>query len=162
MDTRSVETLEWLDSVTLPDGEAYAERELLRLIVDGRPTSGPNLLATAYQRDLAQRETVFDGTRTGARQFAHKVLFASDFGGLPLEVPADAMAPFDAELTLNADDSDTVGELLITALILGYSSAATQAARAAFDLAWAGLDREDVAANYHCILVGALLYALES
>jgi hypothetical protein len=163
MDIRATETLAWLDAnaaaVALHPGAAYAEVEILRQLVNPEPVSCCSVLGTSYRRDL-QRGVPVINNRAEARSLAHKIMFAGDFGRRALTVPAGYGALLEALMQQHLADADTLGELLISAHILGHNSSAVTTARATFDAAWTALDRNDFLGNYHCILVGALLYAM--
>jgi len=153
--SRSTETLAWLDAhdveIRAHDGAAYPERELLRLILSGASGTG-GVMSAAYRAQLAFK--VPDLTeRANARGYAHEVMFGADFGLDPIIVPEQVGALLEAAAIVHADDTDTVGELLIAGRLIGYPMDTT-----AFTMAWEAIPR--TFENYHAILVGGILFAL--
>ena len=157
----AADTLAWLDAhaadVAEHPGAAYAETEILRMLVTSTGPQGVGILAEAYARDLARRLPSCE-SRAEARAFAHYVMFAAGFGRGSIVVPG-AGAALDAAVVSHQVDTDTLGELLIASQLLGHESTAITAARATFDAAWQALPRGDFS-EYHPILVGGILYAL--
>lgn len=156
------DTLAWLDGhaadVAAHPGAAYAETEILRMLVTNTGPQGTGILAEAYARDVARRLPAC-GSRAEARSFAHYVMFGSDFGRSALAIAVGAGDALDSAVIEHAQDTDTLGELLIAAQLIGHQSAAITAARAVFDAAWQAMPRTDFD-GYHPILVGGILYAL--
>lgn len=162
MDQRAIDTLDWLDDhaadVAAHPGAAYAETEILRMLVTETGPLGGGVLAEAYLRDIAARGLPPCANRVEARGMAHAFMFASNFGRDSVTPPVGMGIALDALLAEHEDDTDTLGELLITALIVGHQSSAVTAVRAVFDAAWSNVPR--TFDNYHVILVGGILYAL--
>lgn len=163
VDPRALDTLAWFDAreadVLAHPGMAFAEREILRMLVDGTAPGSDDIVARAYRMD-AERRLFQTGNRAEARAFAHIALFASSFGQIRLTPPAGTGEAIDQALIASADDTDTLGELLMAAHIYEHASPAVTAAREIFDEAWAQHPRDDFAQHYHVILVGGLLYAM--
>ena len=155
------ETLDWLDSkdvdVCQHLGAAYPERELLRALVRGDTATG-GIFSSAY-RALLQIEIPELQGRASARAYAHEVMFASDFGCHAISAPQEVQALLDSAIPFHLEDTDTLGELLITAHLLSYVSPVIKAAQLVFDSDWQALPR-DTFEHYHPILVGGILYAL--
>jgi hypothetical protein len=153
--SRSIATLAWLDThddeIRAHPGAAFPERELLRLILDGASGTG-GVMSAAYRAQLAIKvPSLLE--REDARGYAHEVMFGSDFGLDPITVPAQ-VGPLIAESSaIHAADTDTLGELLIAALLIGEPLDDT-----AFTLAWDAIPR--IFENYHVILVGGIYFAL--
>ena len=153
--SRSTDTLAWLDScdaeILAHPGAAMPERELLRLILGGASGTG-GVLSAAY-RALLQIKVPSLIERDDARGYAHEVMFGSDFGLDPITVPAQVGSLIQASAVIHAVDTDTLGELLIAALLIGEPMDDT-----AFTLAWDAIPR--TFENYHVILVGGIYFAL--
>lgn len=163
MNLRALETLAWLDLhaalVAAHPGAAFAETEILRMMVTQTGPIEGDVLAVAYQRDLARGVPAISN-RAEARALAHAVMFASNFGREPLIVSEGFTVLLETLIVEYVDDIDTLGELLIVAAILALGSDTVTVARDVFDAAWGSLDRGEFAQNYHAILVGGLLYAM--
>mgnify|MGYP000603131179 CR=1 FL=1 len=163
MDQRAVDTLAWFDSLSAEveshPGAAYAEVEILRMLVTETGPYGVGLLATAYRRDL-ERRLVPVTNRAEARALAHYLMFATNFNRVGIVLGSNYSERMDGLLAEYEEDTDTLGELLICCRILQHETNAVTAAQAAFDSAWSTVGREDFQQNYHCILVGGILYSL--
>ena len=153
--SRSTETLAWLDAhddeIRAHPGAAFPERELLRLILGGASGTG-GIMSAAYRALIAFKiPTLVE--RSDARGYAHEVMFASDFGLDPIATPTEVATLLDDAAVLHAEDTDTLGEILIAAYLIGHPMDAT-----AFTAAWDALPR--TFENYHVLLVGGILFAL--
>lgn len=157
MDQRAIDTLAWLDLNGTPPGEGFAEVEILRQLTEGAPASGHNILAEAYRLDIARG--ISGSNRVEAREVAHHIMFASDFGRRSVSVPSSGET-LDAMIIAHQSDTDTLGELLISALIIGHESQVVTDATAVFNPDWDALSRSNFAADYHAVLVGGIYYAL--
>lgn len=159
MDVRASDTLAWFYTqaaeVASHEGAAFAEVEILGQLVNGTPSVARDVLSVAYMVDATRRVPDLSD-RAKCRAFAHAVMFATNFGGSAIVLPAGTQAAI--ESVLLAHDLDTMGELLIAAKLAGYTSLALAAAKSTFDAEWEAVSR--VFDNYHVILVGALLYAV--
>lgn len=159
--SRSADTLAWLDmrqqDIMDHHGAAFAERELLRAMVGGATATG-GVMSAAYRALVATEVPDLTG-RANARQYAHEIMFGSDFGCHTITVPAQALPLLEQSIVENEHDTDTLGELLIAAWLIGHESQLVDDYRAIFDAAWAALPR-DTFEHYHPILVGGILYAL--
>lgn len=159
---KASDTLAWLDSpeidqaVMAHEGAAFEERELLRLMLGGASGTG-GVMSAAYRNKLATHVPSLVG-RAEARAYSHVVMFAADFGLDPVTHPVEVNPLLDQAVQIHEADTDTLGELLIAAHLLGHASASIGAALSAFDAAWDALPR--TFENYHPILVGGILYAL--
>lgn len=164
MDQRAIETLAWLDErdsdVAAHPGMAFTEREILRMLVDGTTPGADDVVTRAHRMEFERR--LFPTTnRAEARAFAHIAMFASSFGQVAINAPAGAGEAIDAAISANMDDTDTLGELLIAAKIVGHTSSIVTSGRIVFDADWSVIPRDDFSQNYHAVLVGGLLYAME-
>lgn len=161
MDQRAIDTLAWLDSideeVSAHAGVAFVEREILRMLVSETPPMTDDIVSRAYRMEVERRLLPITN-RGSARYYAHLVMFAGNFGCTHIVAPAGTGDAIDQALVGNVDDTDTLGELLIAARIVGHVSPAVTAAQEVFDLAWEQEPR--TMQNYHVVLVGGLLYAL--
>lgn len=155
------DTLAWLDShqadIAAHPGAAFEEVELLRVILNGASGTG-GVLSEAYRRKLAIHIPSLIN-RADARGYAHLVMFASDFGLDPVVHPPEVNALLDDALLIHQNDTDTLGELLIAAFLLGHYSQTVGDMGGKFVVDWAAISRETFA-NYHAILVGGILHAL--
>jgi hypothetical protein len=155
------DTLAWLDSnqaqVAAHEGAAYEEVELLRLMLSGASGVG-GVMSAAYRNKLAFYIPSLTG-RAGARAYAHIVMFAADFGLDPVTHPALVNPMLDEAVFAHQDDTDTLGELLIACHLLGHDSPVIQAASEKFLTDWQAIPRDFT--NYHPILVGGILFALQ-
>lgn len=158
---KASDTLAWLDAhaseIAAHPGAAYAETEILRMLVTNTGPQGVGVFAEAYARDLARRLPPCEN-RADARAFAHYVMFAAGFGRGSISLQG-AGPMLDTAVAAHADDTDTLGELLIAAHLLAHGSTAVTTARSVFDTAWLLIQRDTIA-DYHPILVGGILYAL--
>lgn len=153
--SRSADTLAWLDAhdteVLAHPGAAFPERELLRMILTGASGTG-GIMSAAYRAQLTFKiPNLLE--REDARGYAHEVMFGSDFGLDLITVPAEVGPLIAASATIHTADTDTLGELLIAALLIG-----SPIDDAAFTLAWDAIPR--IFENYHVILVGGIYFAL--
>ena len=136
---------------------AFAEVEILRMLVDRSAPGGDDITATAY-RLAFERRAMPMGNRAEARGVAHVAMFASSFGQVLLLPPPGFAELLDKAIPRHLDDTDTLGELLIAAHAAGLDSAHIKAGRAAFDVAVRAIER--TFRNYHVFVVAGILYAL--
>lgn len=149
-------------SVLAHAGAAYEENEILKTLVNGTASTG--ILSDAYKANLLRGvPTVND--RGEAYRLTHTLMFATNFGRLDLTgFDVNAYGALLDELVVTyADDVDVLGELLISAKCIAYTSSALDSAYASFTSNWDSIGRDsgDFANNYHQILVGGLLFAME-
>lgn len=149
-------------AVAVHPGAAFAEREILRAVLNADASGPAGLVGAAYLADL-QRGVMVVEDRSQAYRFTHAVLFSSDFGRQPIEgVDLSGYGVLiEALVQQYLQDADVLGELLMSAKCLGYWSGAMDAALATFTAAWDALDRENFAESYHPLLVGGLLFSME-
>lgn len=153
--SRSVATLAWLDAhdetIRAHPGAALPERELLRGIINGATGTG-GIMSAAYRALIEFKVPSLIQTQD-ARGYAHEVMFGSDFGLHSVAVPAEVEGLLDSAALLHGDDTDTLGEILITAHLIGH-----EMSRTAFTAAWDAIPWDFE--NYHVLLVGGILFAL--
>lgn len=157
----AADTLTWLDSqetsILTHEGAAFEEVELLRLMLNGASGTG-GVMSAAYRNKLTSYVPGLNG-RAQARAYAHIVMFASDFGLDPISHPAEVNLLLEDSILENQNDTDTLGELLIAAHLLGVTSPTIEATYEKFVTDWSAIPR--VFDNYHPVLVGGILFALK-
>lgn len=164
MDPRAVDILAWLDThasdVLNHPGAAYAETEILRMLVTGTGPATGGILSEAYRRDFVAHGFPNCQNRAEARGMAHTVMFGSNFGTEAISLPEGAGDSLDELLLTYSDDIDTLGELLIACHILEHTSTEVVFYRAMFETAIEEIDLDFE--NYHVLVVAGILYAITS
>lgn len=144
-------------------GAAREEFAILKMVEDGTPSGPTGMLGAVYMQAIV--DGVPDSPNEGeAYRLTHMVLFATDFGRVPVQ--GHDKAAWQArlqELAERYEDHGTLlGEVLMCAHCLDVWGTWADLRLAQFNTLWLGLDRTLAGfnENYHPILVGGLLAAM--
>ena len=146
-------------------GAAFTEVEILKQLASKTDSGPAGLMGDTHLKKLQKSVPKIDN-RSEAYAFTHEILFASDFGRISLkdkgiDLPAIEKL-LDRLVEEYAGDTDVLGEILIVAECIEYSSPRLKEGLDVFNKAWKALSRDskDFAENYHTLLVGGILYTM--
>lgn len=144
-------------------GAAYAEGVILDALVNKTPSGTLGILGQAYKTDLIRGGVLDVPDRATAYKLTHTIIFATDFGRQKLTGLSNYEALLEQLVVTYADDTDVLGELLISARCISYWSPAMDTAYQNFCSQWDAVNKQAglFNQNYHVILVGGILFAME-